>query len=202
MATADALSAVQLAERSGVGQRRTQVILYLLRETKMIRRVRNGYVLRNAEPVTDAHIEELLAEYTERAGSDRTRLDEMMRYAETVQGRRQVFREYFNEPLGEPCGKCDNCVNHAAETRETVELHAAAEDHGVTRVETIAGTIVTTAPETLPHLNESPKFATGDAVIHKRFGRGTVQDVSGDTLLVRFEKAGSKKLKDGFVKKA
>ena len=200
LAASEAVNAAQLAEQSGVGQRRTEVILYLLRETKMVRRGRSGYVLRNAEPVTDAHIEELLAEYTHRAGIDRNRLDDMMRYAESMQCRRRIFREYFNEPAGEPCGKCDNCVNRTGETRGTVDVHAAAEDHGVIRVETLVGTIVTTAPETLPK-HEVPKFAANDKVTHKRFGKGIVQDVSGDTLLVRFDTAGTKKLKADFVKK-
>ncbi len=200
LSSTEPLSGAQLAELSGVGQRRTQVILYLLRETKLVERVRRGYLLRGTDPVSDERIEELLAVYTERAGTDRSRLQDMMHYAETVQCRRQVFREYFNEPPGDPCGSCDNCVNHTAEPRDAVELHAAAEQEGVTRIETIIGTIVTTAPETLPQMQQGPTFAAGMGVMHKRFGKGTVQDVSGDTLLVRFAGVGTKKLKAAFVR--
>jgi ATP-dependent DNA helicase RecQ len=192
--------AAQLAERADVGKRRAEVILFLLRENKAVRRVRGGYVLRYDEPITEAHVETLLASYIDRAEHDRSRLDEMMRYAETVECRRQVFRHYFNEPAGDPCGNCDNCINHTAETRAAVDLHAAENAHGVTRVETLSGTIVTTAPETLPQPELNTGFSIGDPVLHKRFGLGKVMDVHSDTLLVRFEKNGAKKLKASFVR--
>ena len=193
----EARSAEVIAALSEVGLRRVQAILYLLRELKAIRRVRIGYVLAKDEPITEAHVEALLAAYQERAESDTTRLDEMMQYAESVQCRRQIFRRYFNEPEGDPCGACDNCVNRTAETHAALEQHNA----GVTRIETHTGTIITTAPETLPQSAAVPMFATGDTVSHKRFGAGTVLDVAGDTVLVRFAKGGSKKLKAGFLRK-
>ncbi len=197
----DPKGAAEVAEAAAISQKRAQVLLYLMRDTGLARSTRRGYVRTEALIVDDEQMEALLATYAERAQGDRNRLDEMMRYAETVQCRRQVFREYFNEPVGKPCGNCDNCVNHTAETHESVSLHAAAEQNGVTRIETLAGTIVTTAPETLPHIEQSPAFLVGDSVMHKGFGRGTVQDVCGDTLLVRFDTAGNKKLKSAYLTK-
>jgi ATP-dependent DNA helicase RecQ len=202
LSISEPVNALQLSEKAGVGKRRSEVILYLLRETKAVRHVRGGYVLRHDEIITDAHVETLLAAYVDRAEHDRTRLDEMMRYAETADCRRQVFRRYFNEPEGERCGNCDNCMNGTAEMRAAVELHEAESQNGVTRIETLAGTIVTTAPETLPRPEVSPGFKIGDAVLHKRFGAGKVLDVHDDVLLIRFAKDGTRKLKAPFVRHA
>jgi len=201
LSATDAVSATELPERAGIGKRRAQVILYLLREMKVVRRVRNGYVLRQAEPITDAHVETLRAAYVERATADKSRLDEMMQYAETVHCRRQVLRRYFNEDEGEPCGNCDNCVNRAWEMHEhAVALHGASVEDGVTRIETLNGPILTTAPETLPQAEAPSRFQEGSVVKHKRFGRGRVQDVQGDVLMVQFAD-GCKRLKESFVTK-
>ena len=202
LSATDAVSAAALPERAAIGKRRAEVILYLLREMKVVRRLRSGYVLRHAEPITDAHVEMLLAGYIERSGADRSRLDEMMQYAETVHCRMQVIRRYFNEHEGELCGNCDNCVNRAWEMHKPeVALHGASEDEGVTRIETLNGTILTTAPETLPQAIPA-KFQEGVVVRHKRFGRGRVRDVVGDTVMVQFEDGGCKRLKDAFLNKA
>ncbi len=94
-------------------------------------------------------------------------------------------------------------MNHVAESarsEEHVTLDTPEEDNGVTRIETIFGSIVTTAPETLPR-SEVAAFASGETVTHARFGRGVVQDASADAVLVRFDKAGSKKLKATFLKR-
>ena len=194
------VAAAELAKRANVGQRRSQVILYLLREASAVRRVKGGYVLRHDEPITDAHVEALLGEYVSRAGSDRSRLDTMMRYAETVTCRRQVFRAYFHEPLGEPCGNCDNCASGAAKQIDAVELHAAQDEAGVTRVETLAGTIVTTAPETLPQPEAVPAFAVGDAVAHAQFGLGVVLEADAERAEVRFKQGGKRRLQVGFLR--
>ena len=193
------MTAAELAEAAEVSQKRAQVLLYLLRETGLATGKGKGFLRTAALIVDDEHIEALLAAYTERTHADRSRLDEMMHYAETVQCRRQVFRKYFNEPIGEPCGNCDNCVDHTAEQHEAVALHAAAQDHGVTRIQTLSGTIVTTAPETLPQHEAECGLKQGDEVVHKSFGRGVVKDAMGDTLLVRFASGGMKKVKAGFV---
>jgi len=45
-------------------------------------------------------------------------------------------------------------------------------------------------------------YKTGDRVFHQKFGYGEVMNIQGDKLDVEFEKAGSKKVMDGFVEKA
>jgi DNA helicase-2/ATP-dependent DNA helicase PcrA len=45
------------------------------------------------------------------------------------------------------------------------------------------------------------KFATGERVFHQKFGYGRIVAVEGNKLLVNFDKAGSKRVMDGFVEK-
>jgi DNA helicase II / ATP-dependent DNA helicase PcrA len=46
------------------------------------------------------------------------------------------------------------------------------------------------------------KFAVGARVFHQKFGYGRVKEVDGNKLLVDFDKAGQKRVMDGFVAKA
>ncbi|HEX8705994.1 MAG TPA: ATP-dependent DNA helicase RecQ [Myxococcaceae bacterium] len=55
-----------------------------------------------------------LAAYEERHLDDRERLQMMMRYGQTTQCRWRMLGEYFEEPLEEDCGHCDNCRERAA----------------------------------------------------------------------------------------
>jgi ATP-dependent DNA helicase RecQ len=55
-----------------------------------------------------------LTEYDERRQDDRSRLDTMMRYAQTGQCRMRFLGEYFDDPHDDDCGHCDNCAAHAA----------------------------------------------------------------------------------------
>ena len=110
-------TAASLAEVSAVGKRRTEVILNLLRENGLITRARTGYVRTGSTPPTPADAEHLLQTYVDRAQRDRDRLAEMMHYAETAGCRIQVIRAYFGDEQGEPCGRCDNCLNHHQATQ-------------------------------------------------------------------------------------
>ena len=42
-------------------------------------------------------------------------------------------------------------------------------------------------------------FAAGDRVFHMKFGNGTVASVEGNKLTIDFDKAGQKRVLDGFV---
>ena len=44
-----------------------------------------------------------------RRSFDRSRVDMMRAYAETVDCRRAFILSYFGEPFEPPCGHCDNC---------------------------------------------------------------------------------------------
>ena len=194
------LAAKVIAEQAQVGQRRTQVVLYLLAEAGIVKHGRKGYRMKR-----EAGGEELLTllqTYEERAVRDRERLEEMMHYAQTPGCRTQVLRAYFGEPEGDPCGHCDNCERGLGETAEEHRTEAAENGtaaQAVTVVESMHGPIVTTAPETLP-TNEPAPFAPGDKVRHKRFGAGVVLDLHGANALVRFAKHGEKRIAAGFLK--
>ncbi len=221
-------SADGIAERAGVGRRKTQVILHLLQESGVIRRGRRGYVLTGTALPDDDALTTLLKGYTDRAQHDKDRLGEMMHYAEAVDCRVQIIRQYFNEEAGERCGRCDNCElgadatgpgGHAARVLDDAnrqsadrashppENHRADEAHdgaAVTHIETMHGTIMTTAPETLPRMAaaaEEPAFMAGDRVSHSRFGEGTVRDVHDGVALVRFTKSGERKVKLGYLRR-
>jgi ATP-dependent DNA helicase RecQ len=118
-------SAVEIARKSGVAQRRSQVILHLLRDGGLVERTSAGY-RRTTKDYRAADVEQLLASYEERGRSDRNRLQEMMRYAQSTQCRKQLLRAYFNEPEGDPCGSCDNCASRAAVMKEA-SLHPGIE---------------------------------------------------------------------------
>ena len=199
------ISTDTVAKLSGVGRRRTQVILHLLQEAKTIRRSRRGYVLGKKEMPTDDELAEILQVYTDRAQSDKDRLADMMHYAETTGCRVQVIRQYFDDDAGEVCGRCDNCEQQAVLTRQQANGTVAESqlENAVTRIETMHGTILTTAPETLPRAKEEAhSFSKGHRVRHKRFGEGLVKDTYGDVALVHFLKAGDKKLKVSFLRAA
>jgi ATP-dependent DNA helicase RecQ len=221
-----ALNVRTLSEYADVGLKRTQVILYLLADAGLVRHTRKGYTLSVAEPPTEDEVVALLKSYEERAEHDKQRLADMMHYAETPHCRTQVLRQYFAEEVGEPCGRCDNCEQGLADAE--AKLHAADEAngggqprlrqepkadtapdastghqdaHGVTVIETVHGTIQTTAPETIVH-SEPERFKRGDRVRHQRFGMGEIKDIHGKNALVRFLKQGEKKLLVDFLEPA
>lgn len=191
-------SARQLALDAGVGQRHAQVTLQMLREARLVKKKRAGFVRKSSAAISVEEVHELIATSEERAAQDRGRLDDMMRYAESATCRRQLLREYFGEPVGEPCESCDNCINR----RNHVERDAAVslvERSGARRVETASGTLFTTAPQTLPEVSAAAAFEVGQVVLHEKFGQGTVKAVEGDTLTIRFKSDGVRKLKSSFV---
>lgn len=205
-----------IAEFAGAGRRRTQVILYLLREAGLVRRTRSGYLLKSREPLSDEQVKELLAEYTDRAARDKERLADMMHYAQTPGCRTQVLRVYFGEEAGEPCQRCDNCargLNADEELKEAKTGRKRArkkkqespvsrpENQPVIVIESMHGEIHTTAPETLPITNVEP-FAAGDRVRHKSFGLGRILDINHTVALVHFPKAGDKRVHAGFLRRA
>ena len=211
------LSLAVIADFSQIGRRRTQVILYLLREAGVVRRGRSGYMLRRTEAISDPEIDFLLADYADRASRDKERLAEMMHYAQTVTCRTQILRVYFGEDPGAACNRCDNCARglnadadlHEAKPKRSRRKSKAtaepevppAERNNITVVATIHGEIHTTAPETLPQ-NELTRFANGDRVRHKSFGLGRIRDLLGDTALVHFPKAGDRRVRMDFLRAA
>ncbi len=218
------LNVSTIAEYADVGQKRTQVILYMLAEEGLVTRRGSGYRLNVTTPPSEDDITALLKTYEERAERDKQHLADMMHYAETAGCRTQILRQYFGEDLGEPCGRCDSCergLDADRHLREADEVHRKTrrlrqpkqpdtapdpstgthDAHGTTVIQTVHGAIHTTAPETIVH-SEPEKFKRGVRVRHQRFGIGEVKDIHGKTALVRFLKQGEKKLLVDFLETA
>jgi ATP-dependent DNA helicase RecQ len=191
-AATERATVAQIAERAGLSGRRVQVIAHLLREAGLLKR--NG---RDYQAVSHWTAEEELrhaeAGYMEKRALDRQRIEDMMRYAESGQCRKQILRAYFSEPEGEPCGFCDNCCRLTS-----VESATVAGSQEVTEIQTAVGPVITTAPETLPTSSASG-FHAGERVRHPRFGEGDVIDAVGDIVLVRFGRGKSRKIQSGYV---
>ena len=190
--------AAAIAERAGMPRRRTQAILYILKQAGLVRRTAAGY----AAPVRDvaaAELEKLVEELKQRGEEDKQRLGEMMRYAESPDCRKQLLRAYFGEEQGERCGVCDNCTETDANAAgRQAELPRGPQAEAVVAVETAVGVVETTAPETLPS-REQEGFQPGDGVRHPRFGQGRVVEQDGENLAVRFS-AGVKRVRPTYLK--
>ncbi len=233
-----------IANRSGVSKKKTEVILHMLVDSELATHDGDDFHLTRAEEPSNAELEYLIHGYVERSGHDKDRLAEMMHYAQTTCCRVQVLRTYFGEAEGEPCGRCDNCEQNA--TPEVAENHTVVDqvntidspmqhsgllepsdlqnrradqphdDRPVVRIETPVGTIVTTAPETLPQLHAraaadaasetsagaTPSLSKGDTVQHPTFGTGKIAEVLDDLAIVRFRTHGEKKIKLAFLQPA
>jgi DNA helicase II / ATP-dependent DNA helicase PcrA len=47
--------------------------------------------------------------------------------------------------------------------------------------------------------DEPSRFAVGDRVFHQKFGNGSIAGIEGNKLTIDFDKAGQKRVLDGFV---
>ena len=67
---------------------------------------------------------------------------------------------------------------------------------GSVKSRTIEGELVAKSVADTPS-----NFATGDRVFHLNFGNGNIGSIEGNKLTVDFDRAGQKKVLDGFVQK-
>ena len=183
-----------LIAASGLPQRKVKVILSQLEGSGIIER-RAGKIRAVRSFAAPGEMAEFLGAYEQRHSSDRERLDQMMRYAETTFCRTRFLREYFGEPSGRDCGHCDNC--RAGKERqiqlERTEPLPSAKDGAV-------------AKQLMPQSVRAPRaarlFHIGDRVRHPRFGSGQIIEISGQNLTVDFGHAGCKQIRHNYVQKA
>jgi DNA helicase-2/ATP-dependent DNA helicase PcrA len=64
------------------------------------------------------------------------------------------------------------------------------------KVRTIDGELVAKSTS-----SEPSKFARGDRVFHIKFGNGNVSEIEGNKLTIEFDRAGQKRVLDGFVER-
>src|SRR3954452_12310915 len=105
------VSAKGLAEATGLGEKRIQVIAAQLIGAGAVER--RGRSLVKGAPLDGAGFARMLAEYERLRTGDRERLETMMRFAQSPRCRRRLLREYFGEEPGDECGNCDNCRSGA-----------------------------------------------------------------------------------------
>ena len=162
----------ELATLADTPLKRTKVIVAQLEGCSIVARRRERVVLvRDFQDA--AELESVLAAYEERHRSDRERLEAMIRYGQNALCRMQYIREYFAEPAGEPCARCDNCV---APVRVPTPPPPRAR-----------------APVEL-EVRPALPFVAGQNVRHRKFGVGEVVSVDDSKVSVTFAAHGVKRL--------
>ena len=98
----------QLAEGSGLGDKRAKVLVAQLVACGVLERGARGVKqLRDFESLEA--LDAYLGAYEERHSTDRERLEAMMRYGSSTACRWKLLGEYFGEPREDDCSHCDNC---------------------------------------------------------------------------------------------
>jgi DNA helicase-2/ATP-dependent DNA helicase PcrA len=100
------------------------------------------------------------------------------------------FEEYESQDYEDMAARDD-----AARPRATVERMSGFARTRRSGPLTIEGELVAKSTGT------SSEFSVGDRVFHQKFGNGNVIVVDGNKLTIQFDKAGEKKVVDGFVRK-
>jgi DNA helicase-2/ATP-dependent DNA helicase PcrA len=102
------------------------------------------------------------------------------------------FEEYESQDYEDDAARDDT---NSARTRPTVERMTGFARTRRSGPLTIEGELVAKSTGT------ASEFAVGDRVFHQKFGNGNVIVVDGNKLTIHFDKAGEKKVVDGFVRK-
>jgi ATP-dependent DNA helicase RecQ len=188
------ITTTELTQASGLPERKVKTIISQLagagileRQAGKIRCVRR---FANSQEMLD-----FLTAYEQRYSSDRERLDQMMRYAETTFCRMRFLREYFGEESGEDCGHCDNC---RAKEHGALSAVAASEPRPAATDGHLAAQLM---PEALAEPQPTAVFRQGDRVQHRRFGKGQVIETAGGNLTVDFGHRGCKQIRSEFLQK-
>jgi ATP-dependent DNA helicase RecQ len=158
----------ELAEESGLGERRAKVIAASLESMEVLER-RGGRV-RAVRSLDEEEVATFVAGFEARTRADRERLATIMRYAQTTGCRVQFLREYFGEPPGERCARCDNCARPPAVKRTARRAPVVHEAH----------------------------FHPGQRVRHAKFGTGDVVRVADHTVTVAFVR-GERRVRDSYL---
>jgi ATP-dependent DNA helicase RecQ len=187
------LSAVQEGS-AGVAKTKVRVVLSLLKEFKQIRELRGSRFRLLAEDLGAEELERISRQCEEKGEKDREKLERMMLYGQSPACRWRLLHEYFGEePPGERCGNCDNCLSPL---EEQLGLTPSAEDAAAS------------APAKAPapaaagrkRKRREKEFAKGDIVRLPKHGEGRVQSVEEDKLVVKLPDGEIRTFKKDFVK--
>jgi ATP-dependent DNA helicase RecQ len=153
----DEIDRAALAEQTGVGVRVVGRVLNLLAEVDIDADGPAAAVVRRAEAHRDLQ---------------RSRVEMIRGYAETLECRRQVLLAYFGEDLDEPCGSCDTCVRGSAyEQGRGISGSAAFGAHAAVRHEEFgAGTVLDDDGDVLTVLFEDVGYKTLSVAVVREQG--------------------------------
>ena len=177
------VSSAELQEGAApVARTKTRVALSLLKEAGIVKEEWPGRYSLIRRRLPQKELAGLAAEWKERGERDREKLNRMEAYARTALCRWRILREYFGEEDAEErCGVCDNCRKGLAQRAEMPERAEKSETSE--RAERTEGV-----------------FSPGDRVKMPKFGDGTVQEVDGDSIVVRFPDGRARKFKSEFAR--
>jgi ATP-dependent DNA helicase RecQ len=138
---------------------------------------------------------------------DRSRVEMMRGYAETVGCRRQFLLGYFGEDLPKPCGNCDTCSSGSAAARDldlrdaAVAAKARTAGASVAKVGVKAGAGAKAGARAgwrlgsrTPAPTGPESFALNAPVEHREWGPGVVMRQEPDRITVLFEQVGYRTL--------
>ena len=188
----DMVEAVELPER------KVKVVIAQLESAGIITR-RQGLIHKLRDFGSAEELDAFLSTYEQRHLSDRERIERVMRYAETTGCRSRYLRQYFGDDPGPECNHCDNC-----RARAEGSLLAAAPPSRPELASITAGSESSPLPDFLEETLDSgtSSYQIGGQVRHKRFGSGTILEISGDNLTVDFGAPGTKRVRSSFVRPA
>jgi ATP-dependent DNA helicase RecQ len=186
-----------LVQASGLPQRKVKVIVSQLESAGIAER-RAGKIKPIRSFSSPEEMTHFLTEYEQRHTSDRERLEQMMRYAETTYCRTRFLREYFGGESAKDCGHCDNCDAKAdgrlAEPAPVPKQVTPRAEDGAVAAQLM--------PEVITQPPRGKLFHIGDRVRHRRFGTGQILEITGENLTVDFGHSGQKRIRRNYVQKA
>jgi ATP-dependent DNA helicase RecQ len=159
----------ELAEQSRLTRHRTAVIALALEAADAIERV--GTRLRARGKMPEQARKRFAGEFASRHSADGERLRAMMHYADSTMCRMQFLREYFGEPSGERCGRCDNCRKPLRPVRALAPRPGPGAATGAVH-----------------------RLMRGETVHHVQFGSGEVRRIEGDQVIVDFIRSGERRV--------
>lgn len=176
-APAPGTTARELSAQTGLGERRTKVIVAHLEKLGIAqRRVRRVQAHRAFESLDE--LETFMREYEQRYSAERRRLDAMMQYAQTTLCRMRYLRNYLGDETEDDCGRCDNCRRKARARRAPRPTRA----------------------QVAAERAEQARLRKGQRVRHARFGEGEVLDSAGKSVTVNFPRVGVKRIVASYLR--
>jgi ATP-dependent DNA helicase RecQ len=159
------ISLADLARELELSARTCRGLVNLLEEAELLTATASGLTaIGRRSPATAARIAVQRAEAQHRV--EKSRVQMVRGYAETLECRRIFLLGYFGEELPNPCGNCDTCSAGVA-------YEEFAREHGEAR---------------------STAFEVDDRVKHRKWGVGVVMRVEDDRITVFFDDEGYKVL--------